>query len=183
MNRKYLSLLTLPLIATGVAYADSEHRLSSYAEAAEVELNPDPQDRRLISLPELEFAMRIEASCIGGTQAQSISISIADSVAAHDVSAQEGGPTDKVMLETTFKVSGRQIAPIAVEGFCVSGDASDTTARTLLIPAAMAANISLRCASENSQSVRYDRLPLQIQFICAAADEPLDDQMPNADQD
>jgi hypothetical protein len=181
MNRKYLSLLTLPLIATGVAYADSEHRLSSYAEAAEVEISPIPRDRRLISLPDLEFAMRIDASCVGETQAQSISISVADSVAAHDVSAQEGGPTDKVMLETTFKVSGRQIAPIAIEDFCVSGDDSDTAARTLLIPAAVAANISLRCTSENSQSVRYDRLPLQIQLICAPADDPTDGQKPNAD--
>jgi hypothetical protein len=181
MHRKYLSLLTLPLIATGVAYADNEHRVSSYAEAAEVEISPAPRDRRLIRLPELEFSMRIDATCAGETQAQSISISIADSVAAHDVSAQEVGPTDKVMLETTFKVPGRQIAPIAIQGFCVSGDDSDTKARTLQIPAAVAANISLRCTSENSQSVRYDRLPLQIQLICVPADDPMDDQQPNAD--
>jgi hypothetical protein len=181
MNRKYLSLLTLPLIAAGVAYADSEHRIDSSAEAAEVTIDPVPQDRRLIRLPELEFAMRIDANCVGETQARSILISIADSVAAHDVTAQEGRPPNEIILETTFKVPGRQIAPIAIDGFCVSGDDSNSTAQTLLIPAAVAANISLRCTSENSQSVRYDRLPLQIQLICAPADDPMSDQQPNAD--
>ena len=153
MKREYPTLLVLPLVTllvtTGAAVAESEHRLASYAEAAEVVVSPSSRSKRLIRVPELEFAIRVDADCVGETYAQSISISIADTVATHDVATQEAVSADKAHLETTFHVPGRQIAPISVRDFCLSEDESDSGTQTLLIPAAVAANCGARARPHN----------------------------------
>lgn len=174
MKRTQITLIIALLLTTAVVQSDSEHRLSSHAQAADVEIKPRAPGRRLIRLPNLEFPMRIEAGCFGEARAESVSISIADTVETHDVSTLDTDLTNNIVVETTFRVPGGQIAPITIEHFCTNDDDHSNAAQSLLVRAAAAANISLRCSNDNAQSVRYAHVSLEIKFVCMTLDEPSD---------
>ena len=174
MKRRQISLIVTLLLTTGVVRSDSEHKLSSHAQAAAVEIKPRAPGQRLIKLPNLEFPMRIDAGCFGEARAESVSISIADTVETHDVSTLDTDLTNNIVIETTFRVPGGQIAPITVEHFCTDDDGHDNTVQSLLVPAAAAANISLRCSTDNAQSVHYTNVSLEIKLVCMLLDDPLD---------
>ncbi len=164
----------VPLLVASAAHGENEHQITSAADAAAVELAP-LSDRRSVSLPELEFPFRINANCAGDEFATSISISIADTVTSHDVSTENDPaleqPADPVLLETILKVPGQQLAPVMIEGFCTGDKAQGSEdGQSLLIRDAIAANISLRCSSDVSQSISYARLPLEIKLVCRQPD-------------
>lgn len=174
MYRRQTPLVLILLLTTGVAHGDGEHRLTGRAQAAAVEISPLPPGRRLIALPDLEFPLSIDADCFGDAKAESLSISIADTIETHDVSKLDSDLKNKFVLETTFRIPGNQLAPVSIEHFCTTGiDSSDAT-QTLLVPAAAAANISLRCSQENAQSVRYAGVSLKINLICMSLDDQSD---------
>lgn len=157
-----LAFITL-LSAASAVHGDDADRLIVSAQAASVKIGSQASDRHMISLPALEFPLSLEATCVGAAVAESISISIADTRITYS-----GTDLDMVAsmasISTTFQVPGRQISAIAIERFC-TGDADDAV-NTLLIPAALTAHISLRCASENRQSIRYVSQPLEIRLLC-----------------
>jgi hypothetical protein len=173
MKRLYPLSYFVPLLAASAAHGNDEHQLTSSAHAATVEIAPLPE-RRSVSLPELEFPFRINANCAGDEFATSISISIADTVTSHDISTENDQslerPADPVLLETILKVPGQQLAPVMIEEFCTGDTAHDSGGQSLLVRGAIAANISLRCSGDASQSIRYARLPLEIRLICKQPD-------------
>jgi hypothetical protein len=179
MHHKFLLLLIAPLLAAATAYGDSEHRLSGHAQVAMAEISPQSAGRRLISLPDLEFQLSVDAECDGNTRAESLSISIADTVQTHNASKMDEGEADEIAIETRIRVASSQIAPIGIERFCTGENDDSPAAQALLVTAAFAANISLRCSSEDAQSVRYASLPLEIRLICVPLDDEPSDRPPD----
>ena len=135
-------------------------RLEVDSDPAVVEIPRQDTGRRLIRLPALDFPFRIDAYCGRGGELQSLSISVADT---RQTIASEDSPADDVFA-TTVSVSPRQIAPVAVEEFCVAGEPAG---ESLLLHTALTAQISLRCASEESQSVVFAAEALDIKLVCA----------------
>ena len=148
--------------------ADDGIQPSVVAEPARVAIDVLPAGRRLIRLPSLEFRLRIEPRCDPELQIQSVSISVADTHKTYD--AADFAETS--MLETTLRLPGRQIGPLAVDAFCESpsGPASTRVAE------ALSANVSLRCANDSRQAVNYENLALDVLLTCSA-NEPVEPRL------
>lgn len=177
MHSRYLSLFFLSLLAIGAARGDDQHRLTGNARTATVEISPQPAGRRLISLPELEFQVHVDATCPVNSYAESLSISIADTIETHDAATLNTEKSSEIAIDTTIQVVSGQLAPIPVERFCTSDSDESTSdgmtaAQELLFPEAFAASISLRCLTDNVQTVSYASLPLDIRLVCTLIQNP-----------
>jgi hypothetical protein len=156
----------LLIVATFVASpvkSDPGTRLSIDAQAALVVVKPLPEGRRLIRLPALEFAMTIEPQCATNMQAESISISIADTrktLGAADIDGQSN-------VATSITIPRQQVAPLAIDGFCQAGENSSTES-DLQVMDAFTAHISLRCTGEDTQTIVYVSQPLALSLRCEA---------------
>jgi hypothetical protein len=121
---------------------------------------------RPIRLPSLTFAVRIEATCPTALEPESISISIADT----RINVQ---PDDTGLIEKTIRVPTKQLGPIAVNDFCIAGD--DTKpGQQLRLRDALSAQLSLRCSSENQESMTYETVALEVALQC---DVPVNTQL------
>ena len=136
--------------------------------------------RRFLELPALEYRFEVEAACTGSRTPRSLSISVADSRVALAGAALDG-PT---VRELVLTVPGRQLAPIALDDFCVVapaagedrpevyGAASSFTAvsappRLLTVPAVVSAQASLVCGDETGSRIRYVTMPLAVTLACS----------------
>ena len=115
--------------------------------------------RKLLRLPDLEFPVRIVARCGSGREPESISISIADT----RVSFGRDAMSADAVLETSISVSSRQVAPIAVDGFCSAGN---NPSKPLLLPTALTLQISLRCVRDDRQSIAFRARALDVLVNC-----------------
>jgi hypothetical protein len=115
--------------------------------------------RSLLRLPDLDFPVRIVARCGSGREPESISISIADTRASF---GREALSVNGV-LETSISVSSRQVAPIAVDGFCSAGN---NPSKPLLLPTALTAQFALRCVRDGQQSIAFRARTLDVLVNC-----------------
>lgn len=121
--------------------------------------------QRLVNLPSLTFVVRAAASCPEAQNAESISISIADTRISVEPKSDE-------VVEQTIRVSGRQLGPVAVEDFCLAAateDEQQEAVEPLVINDALTAQMSLRCVGENAESIQYDTAVLSVALQCDAA--------------
>ena len=135
-------------------------RLNVDSDPAIVNIVRQDDGRQLIRLPQLEFPLRISAHCGRGGVLQSLSISVADT---RQTISGEDYPADDTFA-TTVSVSPRQIAPIAVEEFCT---VDYPVGESRLLETALTAQISLRCALEEAQSVIFAAEPLDVKLVCS----------------
>ena len=149
-----------PVFYLVVADAD---RLDVDSDPATVNIVRQESGRQLIRLPKLDFPLRVDAHCGRGGELQSLSISVADT---RQTISGEDYPADDTFT-TTVSVSPRQIAPIAVEEFCTDGYPSG---ESRLLETALIAQVSLRCALEESQSVVFAAEPLDVRLVCSDAE-------------
>ena len=140
-------------------------RLHVEADPAVASITQLGDGRQLVRLPELVFPLRISGHCGRGGQVQSISVSVADT--RKTIRGDE--LVDRGPLSTSIKVSPRQIAPLAVQGFC---DVDGAQGQSLLLPTALTAQVSMRCARNDEQSILFDARPLDVRLICETGDEP-----------
>ena len=147
-------LACLPIIASG----DGDNRPAVVAKPARVGIDVAPAGRRLIHLPTLEFPLRIEPRCSPGLRIESVSISVADTRRTY--SAQDFEKT--ATIETTLRLPGRQIGPLAIDAFCA--DKSEPATRR--VADALTANVSLHCTNDTQQSVNYEMLALDVLLHC-----------------
>jgi len=152
--------ILLPVYYFIVADVD---RLVVHVDSAVASITPHSGSRKLVRLPELEFPMRISAQCAAGRTPESISISIADT---HRTFSGEDLPVSAT-LETSVRISSRQIAPIALRDFCV---AASETRHSLLVTTALTAQISLRCAKGDERSVAFRAEALDVVLNCERGD-------------
>lgn len=164
------------LAVTAVTQAEENtltHSLVLTANTPRVEIARRSAARNYLRLPALEFDFQFTAQCAGGFSPQSMSVSIADS--RKSLSAEQLANM-AAAAELTITVPARQLAPIAIENFCVV-PATDTGAITppakqaITLPAAFSAQGSLLCVYEDQQEMIYTSHSLSITLVCDSVDE------------
>ena len=158
-----MSLLTVLLISP--AAADS---LDVLIESAVAAIVAQPAGQRLTQLSDLELMVNVQAHCKSGFEAESVSISVADTrrVIGNEALVTVGG------AETTMRVPSRQIAPVALPGFCGIDDSSQDHRESILLPAVLTAQVSLRCSSESESSIHFDTVAIDVNVGCELPDDP-----------
>lgn len=151
----------LPTFAAGTGSQPPPLVIS--AEFATVSMPVQPAERHLFELPSLEFPVRIAPGCPGGTDVESVSVTVADS--RHVFRAERF--EDEAVLEAILAVPAQQLAPLPVANFCV--EAAPGTEQSLRIPGVLTAHASLRCSSPSGDRVFYEVLSLGVEIACSLA--------------
>ena len=149
------------LLAADVGTQTDNPEFSIAADAPTVSVSPRPAGRNFIRLPSLEYMLVVRPHCGEGRTPGSLTVNIADTrrtVRAEAINIES--PT-----EITLKVPAAQIAPLAVEGFCVTGNGQAAPGE-LHIAAALVAQASLLCTGEGDQAMVYVSRPLAVSLIC-----------------
>ena len=172
----------LLLVRPAAADDDAPDHLELAAEPPVVSVTATaPGGRRFVELPALEYRFEVEAACTGSRTPRSLSISVADSRVALAGAALEG----ETVRELVLTVPGRQLAPIALDDFCVAAPAAgeelpegyeaasaftaaSAPPRLLTVPAVVSAQASLVCGDEAGSRIRYVTKPLAVTLACAA---------------
>ena len=177
-------LFVLRPAGAGDAPAD---RLELSAQPPVVPVTATAPGRRFIELPTLEYRFGVQTACGGERIPRSLMINVADSRLALSGAALESDATGELLLS----VPARQLAPIAVDDFCVAGPAAangGTAARPavdepgglppaapdpaphrlLTVPAVVSAQASLVCGDENGSHISYVTQPLAVTLACTA---------------
>ena len=162
-------MLTHFILLPGLYFVFAEvDRVHVHAEPAVAVLTMQQGGRTLVSLPELEFQLSISPHCAASGRPESLSITIADTqktLRGEDL--QSAAPIDLSM-----RVSASQLAPFALQEFCVD---LASEGESLVLTAALAAQVSLRCMRAETQSIVFAAQPLDIRLECkpsAAEAEP-----------
>jgi len=163
--RLFFLLMVAQLVASP-AWPDSSAHLAVSAEPAVVPVKPLAEGRKLIRLPTLEFHLHLEADCAEDYEIRSVSISVADSrttFSGEDVAGFSATPI-------SFSVPARQLSPVAIDGFCSLAVGADDreTREDHVIPDAVTAHLSLRCAGEDAEAITYISHALDVVLQCAA---------------
>ncbi len=165
--RSIIICIAIMLLAAGTLGAEGAgSRLLFAFDAAVVEITPRPPGRHLIRLPGITFTMRMEPQCAAGLDAESVSISVADT--RLNIGREllvNPAPGQDAVIANIMRIPRRQIGPLAIENFCVTGE--EGNADTLLhVRDALSAQLSLRCANESRQSIIYQTVALEITLSC-----------------
>ena len=164
MQFKRSFLLLAAMALAGLAWAAGPPRLMVEVAPAVALIQPLAEGRRLLRLPDLDFEFGIDASCGPDHAVASVSISIADT--RMTLSGAEF--QDDAFANATIGLPARQISPIAVDGFCPE---AQTESSSLLIHDAVTAQVSLRCASAERESITYTSQSLDVTVVCDTSPE------------
>lgn len=148
------TLANLAAASTAVAGGD----IVVAAQETTAVVTPREAHLELVNLPALEFGLRAAFKCKG--EPVSVTLSVADT---HETLRGKGLINQRA-VEITLEVPPRQLALAASSGFCVA-DAPDTDDE-LLVPGLATAHASLRCASDDGDSVLFASAPLQVRLVC-----------------
>jgi hypothetical protein len=164
--RFVLTCSALVCLMTGNAFGDdSDDQLQVQTETASVDIGPRPPGLRLLKLPGMEFTLRINAHCNDDLIAESVSISVADT----RVNLGPDALADLEIIEKTIRIPSKQIAPLAIENFCVADDKVGEAMR-LEVRDALSAQLSLTCVGENRRSISYQTVALTVALTCKQPD-------------
>ena len=153
-------MLTHFLLLPGLYFVFTDvDRLSIDAEPAVAVLTIQQGGRTLVNLPPLEFRLSISPHCAEGGRPESLSITIADT--QKTLRGEE--LQSETSLDLSMRVSASQLAPFALQEFCVDPAAEG---ESLMLTAALAAQVSLRCARAEKQSIVFAAEPLDIRVDC-----------------
>ena len=106
----------------------------------------------------------VEATCAGGREPRSLSISVADTRLHFSASELAGA----AVVEAMLNLPQEQLAPVRIDGFCRTGE-EDGRPRFVLEDA-YTARLSLRCGPDGKQTMTYSTLPLDIDLSCRRAE-------------
>lgn len=157
MRPSRVPILALFVLAATGAHADGSIVMAARETAAAVE--PVTANRRLVDLPQLEFALRAAIRCKGTPV--SLTFSVADTFAT--VPAEN--LADLRAVEQVLSVPPGQLALAASSRFCIVND--EESADLLLVPGLATAHASLRCVDGDKSSVHFASAPLQVRLSCA----------------
>ena len=164
MPCKIVTLLLATTLFVAVARAEPNASLHVNSQPAVAHIKPVAEGRRLVRLPAIEFVLIIAAQCAADAQADSVSISIADTR-----ETLEGDMlANPAELLAEIRISSRQLSPLAIDGFCQATDGTVANSADLLVRDAVTAQVSLRCQNEGRESIVYASHPLDIRLRCAA---------------
>ena len=124
-----------------------------------------------IDLPAIKFALRAAIQCKG--EPVSVTLSVADTFTTIGGDALR----DQRAAEATVEVPAGQLALAKNEAFCIAGDAA--TSDEMLLAGFTTVHASLRCATDDNESLHFASAPLQVKLNCVR--EPAPDQEPSDD--
>ncbi len=127
--------------------------------------------RKLVQLPELEFPLSVSPRCTAAARPESVSITIADTRETLGAETLQDAPT----VDVSVRVSARQLAPFALQGFCVDATAEGDS---ITLASVLTAQASLRCVRGDRRTIVFAAEPLDIRVDCvrsAPAAEPVVD--------
>lgn len=171
VSTRLLLALCAGCLATGLARAETT--LTVAADTPLVEVSPRRAGRSFLRLPAIEYQFDVRVECDDNWAAESVSVSVADThraLGADQIGEDRQG-------DIRLLVPAKQIAPLVLEDFCVAADtAEDRGARvghgeSRKIPAALSVQASLLCRTETEQKMTYTTQPLDINLICAEAED------------
>ena len=145
------------LIGTTPFVAHADDILNVEFDVPIAKITPRPSAKP-IQLPNLTFTVQARGQCPDTQSAETISISIADTRITMV-------PTDQEIIEKSIRVSAKQLAPVAVENFCLA-DTATTAADSLQIDDALTAHLSLRCSIDSNESISYESVALSVTLLC-----------------
>lgn len=152
------------IVATGFfSPAHAEGNIVVAAQETAVTVPPRAARLKLVNLPAIEFALRAAIRCKG--EPLSVTLSVADTFTTIGREAL----VDKRAAEARIEVPPGQLALAAHRSFCIDDDA--TTADELLLPGFATVHASLRCMSDNGESLHFASAPLQLRLSCAREPE------------
>lgn len=131
------------------------------AQETAAAVRPVAANRRLVDLPQLEFALRAAIRCKG--KPESLTFSVADTFAT----VPGESLADLRAVEQVLSVPPGQLALAASSRFCIANDEESTD--QLLVPGLATAHASLRCVDGEKSSVHFASAPLQVRLNCARA--------------
>ena len=156
-------MLSHVILLSGLYFVFTDvDRLRVHAEPAVAVLTLQQAGRSLVRLPDVEFRLSLSTHCANGGQPESLSITIADT--RMNLRAEELEAPRK--FDITMRIPARQIAPLALQEFCIDpafeGD-------SVLITSAMAVQASLRCSRGDDHSIVFAAEALDIRVDCISA--------------
>ena len=169
---RILVLLAVLLIAVAPVSSATAESLDSdgliiIASAATARVSAGSSGRRTLRLPGLNFRFQFRFACPGTSNAQSLSMTIADT--HRNLDAEELTAESQV-AHALVRIPATQIAPVAVEAFCAA-DALPAESAPLTLSSLLSASASLRCGDDESSSIRYDSVPLDVVLVCDSDQE------------
>lgn len=176
--RSLCACCILLVVRAAAADGAASGRLELAVEPPVIVVPATAPGRRFIDLPALEYRFEVQAACTGSRTPRALSINVADSRVALSGAALG----ERAGAELILNVPARQLAPIAVDDFCVAaregtaaGDeavsATFAPSRLLTVPDVVSAQASLVCGDEQGSDISYVTKPLAVTLACAAADE------------
>ena len=180
-----VNIAAVLLLATAVAQsAESKDTVSIKADAPAVPLSLRTPGRNSVRLPTLEYQFEIQVRCADNRTPGSLSLNVADtrkSLAADEIATT--GAT-----EFSLKIPASQLAPLVIENFCVDqdpagGDRNSDYQDRVTIAAALSAQVSLLCESDDEKVMTYVSRPLDVSLVCegAAGDDDSGDRQTRID--
>lgn len=163
-------LLLLAFSAAGPTLA--KDTLTVTADAPAVTIVPRNPGRNFVRLPTLDYKFEIRAECSDQRLPGSLSLSVADT--------RKSLPGDKIAndgpTEMSLQIPAGQIAPLVIEGFCVAegervGNGLSEAQDQITIPAALSAQASLLCESDEDKVMTYVSRSLDVLLVCQRTPE------------
>jgi hypothetical protein len=167
----------LLLLAAAAADERPADRVTIREEPPLVTVHGLPPGRYSVDLPDLEYALEIDARCADGAAPESLSVTVADTRARLTARELATGPVQRLVL----KVPASQTAPLALDDFCpappaAAGDgaslpfrpAGEATASAppLEVPDVLSAQVSLVCGEGEQRRVSWFSRPLAVKLAC-----------------
>lgn len=160
MNKQKIRGFLAACLSLGAAIASADYPLTVHASEAIAQIEPHDEHDNQVSLPSLDVSLLARFKCPLDTEADSVTVSVADSHKRY-------GPEDIVdteILEVSFSVPANQIAPVALTDFCISGKPIDD--ESLLLPGVATAQVSLNCRNQTGASVFFASAALPLRLSC-----------------
>lgn len=153
-------MLTSFVLLPGLYFVFTDvDRLRVDAEPAIAVVALQQGGRNLVPLPELAFALSVSPHCAERGERESLSITIADTRTTLRGDALQAGNS----IDVSLRVSASQLAPIALQDFCVD---PAHEGESILLGTALTAHASLRCMRTDKPSIVFAAIPLDIRVDC-----------------
>lgn len=156
-----LSCLLVALLYPVMVLPADGDALTVQVEESTANLEPGDAMRREVRLPALDVAITASFECPASAKVTSLTVSVSDT-------HQYFGPevlADAISLEAAFSIPARQLAPVVISNFCVTGGRAD--AQGLRLHGVATAQVSMRCRDENdSASLHVTSLPIPVRLYC-----------------
>jgi len=161
----FLFVLTA-ITASDTVHGDAVGYLVSEVEPVLVEIKPLSAARRYVARQDLEFTLIVEPLCPADMRIGSVSVTAADTRMTFSGSEFD----EQAQVKTTLIIPRRQVVAIAIDDYCRQGETASTLKYDLQIDAAYTASLSLRCISDEKQSIIYLAQPLGVILSCVDGD-------------